>query len=91
MVARAGSVMGRCFVPDALAGCLDRPAADLDAPLAELVDQGFLYPFAFLDRGYYDFRHQLLRDALYDTVPPAELRRLHARAAEFGALMDGSE
>jgi DNA-binding CsgD family transcriptional regulator/tetratricopeptide (TPR) repeat protein len=90
VVARAGSVMGRCFVPDALAGCLDRPAADLDAPLAELVDQGFLYPFAFLDRGYYDFRHQLLRDALYDTVPPAELRRLHARAAEFGALMDGS-
>ena len=88
-VARAGSVMGRCFVPDALAGCLDRPSADLDDPLEELVEQGFLYPFEFLDRGYYDFRHQLLRDALYGTVPPAELRRLHARAAEFGALMDG--
>ena len=34
-------------------------------PLAELVEQSFLYPFDFLDRGFYDFRHQLLRDALY--------------------------
>jgi DNA-binding CsgD family transcriptional regulator len=90
MVARAGAVIGRCFVPDMLAGCLDRPVADLDVPLAELVEQSFLYPFDFLDRGYYDFRHQLLRDALYATVPPAELRRLHARAGEFGSQLVGT-
>ena len=89
-VARAGAVIGRCFVPDVLAGCLDRPVADLDGPLAELVEQSFLYPFAFVDRGYYDFRHQLLRDTLYATVPPAELRRLHARAGEFSAHLVGS-
>ena len=89
-VARAGAVMGRCFVPEVLAGLLDRPPAHLDRPLEELVAASILYPFDFLDRGFYDFRHQLLRDALYGTVPPRELRRLHARAAEFGALIEGA-
>ena len=89
-VARAGAVIGRCFLPEVLAGCLDRPVAELDEPLAELVEQSFLYPFEMRDRGMYDFRHQLLRDALYGTVPPSELRRLHARAGEFGALIEGA-
>ncbi|HEU0242451.1 MAG TPA: LuxR C-terminal-related transcriptional regulator, partial [Candidatus Limnocylindrales bacterium] len=90
-VARAGAVIGRCFTPEVLAGCMDRQIAELDGPLSELVDQAFLFPFDFLDRGFYDFRHALLRDALYGTVPPSELRRLHARAGEFGQLLaDGS-
>jgi DNA-binding CsgD family transcriptional regulator len=87
---RAASVMGRCFAPDVLAGIMDRQVEDLDGPLQELVDSSVLYPFEFIDRGYYDFRHQLLRDALYDTVPAAELRRLHARAGEFGAELVGA-
>ncbi len=89
-VARAGAVIGRCFVPEVLAGIMDRPAADLDGPLDELVANAFLYPFEFVDHGYFDFRHQLLRDALYGTVPPMELRRLHARAGEFGAELVGA-
>ena len=88
-VARAASVMGRCFVPDVLAGVMDRPVTDLDGPLQELVESSFLFPFELVDRGYYDFRHQLLRDALYNSVPPPELRRLHARAGEFGAELVG--
>lgn len=87
---RAASVMGRCFAPDVLAGIMDRQIEDLDGPLQELVDSSVLFPFEFIDRGYYDFRHQLLRDALYDTVPAAELRRLHARAGEFGAELVGA-
>ena len=91
-VARAGAVIGRCFAPDVLAGIMDRPVTDLDEPLQELVDNAILLPFNAPDVGYYDFRHQLLRDALYNTVPAAELRRLHARAGEFGAeLMGASE
>ncbi len=89
-VARAGAVIGRCFVPEVLAGVMDRQVADLEAPLEELVANAFLFPFAFVDRGFFDFRHQLLRDAVYATVPTAELRRLHARAAEFGAELVGS-
>jgi DNA-binding CsgD family transcriptional regulator len=89
-VGRAGAVIGRCFAPNVLAGILDRPPLELDRPLAELVTAGVLYPFQFVDHGYYDYRHQLIRDALYSSVPPGELRRLHARAAEFGTELIGA-
>ncbi|MEO8571154.1 MAG: AAA family ATPase [Chloroflexota bacterium] len=89
-VARAGAVLGRCFVPNVLAGILDRPIADLDEPLEELVNAGILYPYESVDEGFYDFRHQLLRDVLYDDVPARDLRRFHARAAELGATLAGA-
>jgi DNA-binding CsgD family transcriptional regulator len=89
-VARAGSVIGRCFVPHALAGVMNKRVDDLDAPLEELVGAGILFPFEFADEGFFDFRHQLLRDALYRSVPAAERRRLHARAAEFGTNFAGA-
>lgn len=85
-VARAGAVVGRCFRPEILAGIMDRPLRDLDEPLRELQDHDFLYD---TDPGYLDFRHALLRDTLYRSVPAAELRRLHARAAEFGTDLEG--
>lgn len=89
-VARAGAVIGRCFSPDVLAGIMDRPLAELDATLEELVDASFLYPFDYIDHGYYDFRHQLLRDAVYSSVPPSQLRRFHAQAAEFVMALESS-
>jgi DNA-binding CsgD family transcriptional regulator len=87
-VARAGAVIGRCFVPDVLAGIMERPVAALDAPFRELLDHDVLQPYA--TPGLLDFRHQLLRDALYRTVPASELRRFHARAAEFGQRLEGA-
>jgi DNA-binding CsgD family transcriptional regulator len=89
-VARAGSVVGRCFVPGTLAGMMDRPLVDLDEPLRELVESGILFPFQYLDEGYFDFRHPLLRDAIYTSVPPRDLRRFHARAGEFNAALIGA-
>jgi DNA-binding CsgD family transcriptional regulator len=86
--ARAGAVIGRCFVPEVLAGIMDVPPEALDAPLQELVDSFVLDPPGL--RGLYDFRHQLLRDALYSTIPSWERRRFHARAAEFGAKLEGA-
>lgn len=89
-VARAGAVIGRCFVPDVLAGIMDRPVAALDAPLEELVANSILRTFGSVDSEFFDFRHQLLRDALYQSVPTSELRHLHARAGEFGAQLEGA-
>ena len=89
-VARAGAVLGRCFVPDVLAGVMDVPAAELEDPLEELVEHAILYPFGTKDVGYHDFRHQLLREALYRHTPARERRRYHARAAEFGATLPGA-
>ncbi len=89
-VARAGAVVGRCFTPEVLAGIVDRPLRDLEPTLDELVDAAILYPFQYIDAGYYDFRHQLLRDAIYGSVPPSDLRRFHAQAAEFVTNLEGS-
>jgi DNA-binding CsgD family transcriptional regulator len=89
-VARAGAVVGRCFVPEMLAGVMDRQLGELEPAFEELVEAAILYPFEYLDRGYYDFRHQLLRDAVYSTVSPTQLRRFHAQVAEFGTMLDGA-
>src|SRR5207342_3633332 len=86
--ARAGAVIGRCFVPEVLAGIMDVPPAALEGPLQELVDQ-FILDAPGL-RGLYDFRHQLLRDAIYRTIPAADRRRFHAQAGEFGARLEGA-
>ena len=86
--ARAGAVIGRCFVPEVLAGIMDLAPETLEAPLQELVDHFVLDPPGA--RGLFDFRHQLLRDTLYRKIPTSERRRLHARAAEFGARLEGA-
>ncbi|MEW5989979.1 MAG: AAA family ATPase [Chloroflexota bacterium] len=89
-VARAGAVVGRCFSPDVLAGLIDRPLPALEPALEELIDAAIIYPFDYIDHGYYDFRHQLLRDAIYGSVPPSQLRRFHAQAAEFVMSLEAS-
>ncbi len=86
--ARAGAVIGRCFVPEVLEGIMDARPGTLEDPLRELVDNAVLDPPG--GRGLYDFRHQLLRDALYRTIPASERRRFHARAGEFGAQLEGA-
>ena len=72
---------------------MDRPVARSGRPLEELSTNAFLYPFGWVDEGYYDFRHQLIRDALYRTVPaeraaaaPRPGRRV--RRAARGRLRD---
>jgi DNA-binding CsgD family transcriptional regulator len=86
-VARAGAIIGRCFVPEVLAGIMDLPPESLDEPIQELIDNFVLDPPE--GRGLIDFRHQLLRDAIYRSVPVADRRRFHARAGEFGTQLEG--
>jgi DNA-binding CsgD family transcriptional regulator len=89
-VARAGAVVGRCFSPDVIAGMVGRSLVELEPTLDELVQAAILRPFNFIDEGYYDFRHQLLRDAIYSSLPPAQLRRFHAQVAEFGMSLQNA-
>lgn len=89
-VARAGAVIGRCFRPDVLAGVMDRSMVELEPAIRELEAAAIIYPFQYVDGGYYDFRHQLLRDAIYDALPPSQLRRFHALAAEHVMSLEAS-
>jgi DNA-binding CsgD family transcriptional regulator len=85
--ARAGAVIGRCFTTDVLADMMDLPADSLDGPLQELCDHFLLVPPH--DDGYFDFPHQLLREAIYRSVKVGDRRRYHARAGQFGARLVG--
>ena len=85
---KAGAIIGRCFTHEVLAGIMDVPPEAIERPLQELIDNFVLEPPG--PRNVYDFRHQLLRDAVYRSVPVADRRRFHARAAEFGAQLEGA-
>src|SRR6476661_2811988 len=86
-VARAGAIVGRCFVPEVLAGIMDLPQEAIEAPIQELIDEFVFDPPQ--SRGLIDFRHQLIRDAIYRSVSVGDRRRYHARAGEFGAQLEG--
>ena len=87
-VVKAGAIIGRCFTHEVLAGIMDVSPEAIEAPLQELIDNFVLDPPGA--RNVYDFRHQLLRDAVYRSVPVGDRRRFHARAAEFGAQLEGA-
>jgi len=86
-VAYAGAVIGRRFDAHALASVMDVPPETIDAPLQELVEAFLLVSES--TGGAFDFRHRLLRDAIYRSVPARDRRRWHARAAVLGAGPDG--
>jgi DNA-binding CsgD family transcriptional regulator len=81
--ADAASVIGRTFDVDLLANVLDRPPDRLGPPLAELVREFFVVEAP--EDGRLDFRHAMIRDALYAAIDPATRRRLHGRVADAAA------
>jgi len=87
-VASAGAVIGRRFPIELVARMMDRTIDDLEAPLFELVGHAFLEP-AGPDETF-DFRHQLLRDAIYARIPAPQRRRLHGLAGRYGAGVEGA-
>ena len=85
-LAGAASVIGRSFDLDLLTAITDGTPDDTDAALRELDDRFFVQPRG--DHPSYDFRHALIRDALYADLPPHRRRDLHARVAG-AAVMAG--
>jgi DNA-binding CsgD family transcriptional regulator len=83
-IARAGAVIGRAFDVDLLSAVVGEDTDHLSAALTELADHFILLPSR--TPGRLGFRHALICDAIYDRIPEAERRRLHARTAE--AAMD---
>ncbi|MFE6891798.1 ATP-binding protein [Streptomyces sp. NPDC057694] len=67
-----------------LEGVADDSGVQLDAQLRALVDRGLLVTSG----DGYDFRHALIRQAVYEDLLPGERARLHARYAE---ALDGTD
>ncbi len=81
-LAEVASVLGRSFDLDLLTTMTGAGADAVDEQLRELSEQFFIR--AQPDRTGYDFRHALIRDALYADISPLRRRSLHAQAAAAG-------
>jgi DNA-binding CsgD family transcriptional regulator len=75
----AASVLGERIDPPLLAEVTGRPAAEVAALLDQAVAQGVLVSAP--DVTGLSFAHALVRDAVYDELPPSRRTALHERAA----------
>jgi class 3 adenylate cyclase len=83
------SVIGRDFALNTLEAASETPGE----ALTELLDQAAsleLIHEVHGAAGRYSFRHALIREALYDALPPAKRRRLHRVVAEAIRYLNAS-
>ena len=83
-VVRAAAVAGRRVSHAALSAVVDLPPGDLDAAVRDAVEGHVLVSSP---DDFYQFRHALLAEAVYDDLLPGERTSLHAAYAR--ALLDG--
>jgi DNA-binding CsgD family transcriptional regulator len=82
-VVSAAAVIGRSFDFDLLTAVTDVDAPGVGAALRELRDAYLVLPGK--DASTFDFRHALIRDALYGDTDLSTRRRLHERVAVVAA------
>jgi tetratricopeptide (TPR) repeat protein len=73
---RVASVLGTTFSVDDVATVLDRPATDLLKALREAIRAGVLEEHD----GRLTFRHELIREAIYEDLPASARAALHLQA-----------
>ncbi len=73
------AVLGHAFLGEALADLMETP---VDGVLAELSRRSLLSERVAEGGGRFAFRHQLIRDVAYASLPRAQRAALHARAAD---------
>jgi class 3 adenylate cyclase len=80
-VVQVGAVLGRTFEPRAIAAIDSGIEPDpVDAAVEDLHDRDLVRPAAL---GAVTFRHILIREVAYNTLPRAERARLHAAAGRW--------
>jgi DNA-binding NarL/FixJ family response regulator/tetratricopeptide (TPR) repeat protein len=76
-VLRPASVLGQGFTEDLLAAATGLPLPEIEDALRQAVDHNILRATA----GELRFRHDLMREAIYDDLLPAQRHRLHVAVA----------
>jgi DNA-binding CsgD family transcriptional regulator/tetratricopeptide (TPR) repeat protein len=77
-LAGVAAVLGRSFSLDQLAGMLERPATALLGPVDELIGAGLIIE----DGPRLAFGHDLIREAVLETLPASSRRALQRRAVD---------
>jgi DNA-binding CsgD family transcriptional regulator/tetratricopeptide (TPR) repeat protein len=86
-LARTAAVIGHAFDVELVADLAGVKSEAAEAGLDELVAHFFLAHTDAADQ--YDFRHALIRDAVYAQLPSRERRRLHGRVADLAVDRGG--
>ncbi|MES1169842.1 MAG: hypothetical protein ABUL47_04040, partial [Leifsonia sp.] len=85
-IVSAAAVIGCSFEFDLLAAIVDEPEEEVDRALRVLAEQHLMVA---LGPTKFDFRHALIRDALYEEISPFRKRAVHtavARASERAGI-----
>ena len=80
-VAQIGAAIGREFSHALLAAVADRPEAELQAALDQLVASELVFRRGTPPEATYSFKHALVQDAAYGTLLKSRRQQLHARIA----------
>ncbi|WP_109310532.1 adenylate/guanylate cyclase domain-containing protein [Ruegeria sp. AU67] len=83
-VALTGAVIGREFEPSLLASAIGLASAEIQSRIEELSRTGLIFESGH-NRGYFVFRHALIRDTAYQSMLGSTRRQQHANVAR--ALM----
>lgn len=83
-VVKHAAVLGDEFLPQELSACLPNTLVNcnLGAILTSLIDAGFLYYQEDVSQSYI-FQNDLIRDVLYELLPPSETSRIHDTVARY--------
>ncbi len=81
-IAQIGSVAGREFSHALLASVADMEEADLISGLQQLIGAGLLFQRGVSPNVVYTFKHALVRDVVYASLPKTRRQMLHRRIAE---------
>jgi predicted ATPase/class 3 adenylate cyclase len=81
-IAQIGAALGREFSHGLLAAVADRPQAELQAVLDQLVAAELVYRRGTAPDVTYSFKHALVQDAAYGTLLKSRRQHLHARIAQ---------
>jgi DNA-binding SARP family transcriptional activator/tetratricopeptide (TPR) repeat protein len=80
-IAQAGAVIGREFSGKLLASVAGIPRQQLEEDLLRLAESGLINAGGSSTERSYIFRHALLQDAAYETIPKSRRQKLHAAVA----------
>ena len=80
-VLQGASVMGRLFRRRLLA-CMIQQETVLESALLELEDRGLIYEERAIPEEEYSFKHVLMQEAFYQSIPQRRREALHRKVAE---------
>jgi class 3 adenylate cyclase/tetratricopeptide (TPR) repeat protein len=80
-IAQIGAAIGREFSHELIAAVTTHPKPELDQAFAQLVESGLAFQQGTRPDAVYTFKHALVQDAAYDSLPKRRRQELHGKIA----------